>query len=184
MSRHHCDICQQFFESRQVFVCCPECLEIIERDVSLAPEEDCLLAIMEGMQKEMEECGQVLGKALDCPAYPDENSAWVCTGDHTPGTLAQAAAKEIKRLRAREAELLEKLQMHKEAIKAMSETIVMGDKIIRAFHSALVDGLVKGAREYGSTAKCFDELTEYCTRALVMFETDVARATNVLNKQL
>ena len=42
---------------------------------------------------EENEVDQILGKALGYPPYPNKDSDWVCTGDHTIVTLAMEAAR-------------------------------------------------------------------------------------------
>lgn len=59
-----------------------------------------------GMLTELREIDQILGKALGCPEYdesffPDgKPDGSVCTGDHTPVTLADAAARQLRRAEA------------------------------------------------------------------------------------
>lgn len=64
--------------------------------------------IIEGMQKELHEVEQVLGKALGYPAYADDPKNFpgatekdgVCVGEHTPATLALEMVERFKKLEA------------------------------------------------------------------------------------
>lgn len=67
---------------------------------------DELEAKIAGMQKELQEIDQILGKALSYPRYCDDqknfpgttNDDGVCTGDATPAVLAIMAAARIEEL--------------------------------------------------------------------------------------
>ena len=52
-----------------------------------------------GYEMECAEIDQVLGRALGYPSNPDDADG-VCTGEHTPASLAVEAAREVERLRA------------------------------------------------------------------------------------
>lgn len=71
------------------------------------PQEtiDRLSQVLVGMQKELNEVEQTLGRALGYPRYCDDQENFpgttdadgVCTGDHTAVTLAMEAAARISK---------------------------------------------------------------------------------------
>ena len=68
---------------------------------------DTLIYQRDGMLKELLEIEQILGKALGYPWYKDDQKNFpgatekdgVCTGEHTPVTLAMEAAEKVEKLR-------------------------------------------------------------------------------------
>jgi len=72
-------------------------------------------SIRESFARQNDDICQTLGKALGFPWYKDDQVNFpgatevngVCVGDHVAESLAEVAAKEIERLRAREIYLLE-----------------------------------------------------------------------------
>lgn len=91
-------------------------LERIRQGLSNIPEDHAsnpiivdakgLLKYAEGLQKELSEVEQILGKALGYPAYADDQKNFpgatekngVCVGEHTAATLAMEAADLIRKL--------------------------------------------------------------------------------------
>ena len=98
-----------------------------------------------GMVQDLHEIDQILGKAMGHPYYDEVNfpgaSHMVCTGEHTPVTLADAIASRFTKAK----DLIEKWED-----EAVAET--------RAEHmlTVRVQVLVKCARELRSTLKEHD----------------------------
>ena len=51
MSSAPCDVCQQFFDTEKVFVCCPDCLALVENDGRATLNETRLLALVEALRE-------------------------------------------------------------------------------------------------------------------------------------